>query len=587
MFKPNSNSGRGPQANTPQAAAPSSSSAPQRLPQLWNPPTFEDIANILSLSQKQGGKAVELPFSVPGNDSLYQIKVQQPENSDPEWTFSSGTLTGLTTVWSIPCIDLQLIHSLVESESTGKDSVDLISSNSFNRSTTGNIAFPSADLPSDQNQSGSQSQSTSQTMSGAANLMQSVAASNNQDLGTAKEVPSGQVQVQVHGQGQQQASLEGDLEKLNLPAVLQSLALSKMTGRLGIASVFGGADIFLVEGNPVHATTGETKGDHAIIETLLWPSGKFKFFEQEKCAEYTLTKRLENLLMEGLSLLDQHNYLKNAGLNMDTYLKQAYSNLSEMQFEQLASRGAPVNMATQKDFYLEIDSQVTLYELLLRMPLAKADWVPVVYNLVSVGLVRLSNEVQKKEIAELIDKDIDEPAIAAAIKPLARLETDVFTYPVFQYFLKQEMARYKVDGKAFTIMVFDLLIDKSGGQAGGQAGGQECMPLSAAKTALDRVKGIKREIDVLGHFETFDFAMILPQTATRSAGIVAQRILERIKGEEIASLGVSNSQINIAFGLASYPQDGKTAGAIMAAAAEAKKHARKTSIAIVEYKAMT
>lgn len=520
---------------------------------------------------------MELPFSVPGNDSLYQIRVVQPENSDPEWTFSSGTLTGLTTVWSIPCIDLQLIHSLVESESTGKDSVDLISSNNFNRSTTGNIAFPSADDLSSQNQSNSQTQSTSQTMSGAANLMQSVTASNNQDLGTAKEAPSGQ--LQVHGQGQQQASLEGDLEKLNLPAVLQSLSLSKMTGRLGIASVFGGADIFLVEGNPIHATTGETKGDHAIIETLLWPSGKFKFFEQEKCTDYTLTKRLENLLMEGLSLLDQHNYLKNAGLNMDTYLKQAYSNLSEMQFEQLASRGAPVNMAMQKDFYLEIDSQVTLYELLLRMPLAKADWVPVVYNLVSVGLVRLSNEVQKKEAAELVDKDIDEQAIAAAIKPLARLETEVFTYPVFQYFLKQEMARYTVDAKAFTLMVFDLLIDTPSGQ--------ESMPLSAAKIALERVKGIKREIDILGHFETFDFAMILPQTATRSAGIVAQRILERVKGEAIASLGANHSQINIAFGIASYPQDGKTAGAIMAAAAEAKKHARKTSIAIVEYKAMT
>jgi len=573
MFKPNSNSGRGPQASPPQAATPGSSS-PQRLPQLWNPPTFEDITKILSLSQKQGGKAIELPFSVPGNDSLYQIRVQQPENSDPEWTFSSGTLTGLATVWSIPCIDVQLIHSLVESESTGKDSVDLIASNSFNRSTTGNIAFPSAEIAD---------QSTSQTMSGVANAMQSVNPASSQEITGSREaatVPGPpQGQSQSSSQGQQQASLEGDLEKLNLPAVLQSLALSKMTGRLGIASAFGGADIFLVEGNPVHATTGETKGDHAIIETLLWPSGKFKFFEQEKCTDYTLTKRLENLLMEGLTLLDQHNYLKNAGLNMDTYLKQAYSNLSEMQFEQLASRGAPVNMTLQKDFYLEIDSQLTLYELLLRMPLAKADWVPVVYNLVSVGLVRLANEVQKKEVVELVDKGLDEQAIAAAIKPLTRMETDVFTYPVFQYFLKQEIARYGVDAKAFTLMVFDLLVERPNGL--------ESMPLSAAKIALDRVKGVKRDIDILGHFETFDFAIILPQTATRSAGIVAQRILERINGEPIASLAGSSSQINIAFGMASYPQDGKTAGALMAAAAEAKKHARKTSIAIVEYKAMT
>jgi hypothetical protein len=216
------------------------------------------------------------------------------------------------------------------------------------------LPSPQPTSPSNQNQSDDESKAVSQCHA----ISQSSQLDASRDGWQADKQPArhhkgsalpGQ-SFKVHGQGQQQASLEGDLEKLNLPAVLQSLALSKMTGRLGIASAFGGADIFLVEGNPVHATTGETKGDHAIIETLLWPSGKFKFFEQEKCADYTLTKRLENLLMEGLTLLDQHNYLKNAGLNMDTYLKQAYSNLSEMQFEQLASRGAPVNMATQKDF---------------------------------------------------------------------------------------------------------------------------------------------------------------------------------------------------------------------------------------------
>lgn len=566
MFKPNSN--RGPQA-APQSQSQSSTSPKNlsalRLPQLWNAPAFEDIASLLNAAQKESNRMVELPFSVPGNDNLFQIKVLQPENGDPEWTFSSGSLTGLTQVWAIPCIDLQLIHSLVLSESTGKDSVDLISASSFNRSVTGNIALPSADVPE---------QSTSQTMSGAANLLQglSTGTTDSPNLRT-----NNLTAPEVVAEPQQQASLEGDLQKLNLPAVLQSLSLSKMTGRLGIASTFGGADLFIVEGNPVHATTGDTKGDHAVLEMLLWPTGKFKFFEQEKCTEYTLTKRLENLLMEGLSLLDQHNYLKAAGLTMDTLLLQAYRNLSEMQFEQMASRGAPVSMALQKDFYMEVDGTTSLYELLLRMPLAKADWVPVVYNLVSVGLVRLTNDVPKTKAAALMDKDLDEQGILTAIRPLHRSETDIFSYPVFQYFVKNELARHDTDAKPFTLIVFDLLVDRPNGQ--------QSMPLGAAKIALDRIKGLKRPIDIIGHFETFDFAVLLPQTAARSGAIVAQRILERVNATPIP--GLENGVINMAFGIAACPQHSKSAGTLLAAAAEAKKLARKTSIAIVEYKAMT
>lgn len=555
MFKPNSN--RGPQASSPQASASKNISTPNKLPQLWAAPTFDNIANLLRTAQREPGRAVELPFLVPGNDTSFQVRVIQPENGDPEWTFLSGSLTALNIVWSLPSIDLQLVHNLVESESTGKDSVDLIASNSFNRSSTGNIAFPI---------SAAEEQAISQTLAGAATLLQAVTTSSNNEV--VVPAPS--------GGALQQVSLEGDLEKLNLPAVLQSLTLSKTTGRLGIASVFGGADFFIVDGSLVHATTGETKGDHAVLEVLLWTSGKFKFFEQEKCLENSLTKRLDTLLLEGYTLLDQHIYLKDAGLTMDSFLMQGYRNLSEMQFEQMASRGAPVSLPLQKDFYLEIDSKTSLYEVLRRIPLPKAEWLPVIYNLIATGLVRISNEENIVETSAPVAKDIDEAAIAAAIRVLNRPETDVFSYPVLQYFVKQELARYGMDTKPFSLMVFDLVTIKPEGI--------EVIPLSAARVVLDRIKAMKREIDIIGHFEMFDYALLLPQTAARSASIVAQRIIERVNSTPIPGL---DKPVSIAFGIAGCPQDGKKPGSFMAAAAEAKKQARRTSVAIVEYKSMT
>ena len=551
MFKPNSNRSQPPPANKPPE-----STGPTRLAQLWNEPSLENLQEMMSKAKKTNGNFVEQPFSVSGQDSLFQLSVTLPENSDPVWKFERGTLSGLTEVWSFPSIDVQLIHNLVLSECTGQQSVDLISATSgMSRSSTGNIALGLAEMAETEEP---------ETKPSATSEMQRLLAGQKESKSKSSAV-----------------SLEGDLEKLQLSAVLQSLSLTRMTGRLEISGANGGAEVYVVEGAPAHATTGDTVGDNALVELLSWQSGKFKLYENERATSSTIKKRLESLLMEGVALLDQHNYLKSVGLNLDTYLVQAYPNLSEMHFEQTVQRGPQVNMQTLKDLYLEIDGYTTLYDLLRRLPLAKAEWVPLLFNLTQVGLLTLATEPpQQAKIAEsrtAPNVKLDEMGIQAALRPLQRSETEVFTYPVLQYFVKQELARFEVDSKSFALIVFDLFAEKDETLIP--------MPLSAVKIALQRVRELIRDIDTIGHYETLDYALILPQTTGRSATIVAQRIAEKLKAQTIPGLGASI--VNVSFGIAAVPQDTKSPGGLILAAAEAKKNARKNNLMIVEYKTMT
>ncbi len=552
MFKPNSNRPQQPPANKQEE-----STGPTRLAQLWNEPSLENLQTMMNAGKKNPGCLVEQPFSVTGQDSLFQLCVTVTDNADPIWKFSSGTLNGMKEVWTLPSIDVGLIHNLVVSESTGQQTVDLISAASVkSQSTTGTFSLGRGEEePTALNKEPPKFAGLSQ--------MQRL-------LAEQKELKN---KVSV--------ALEGDLEKLPLSSVVQSLALTKMTGRLEITGKDSGAEIFVVEGRPMHATTGDATGDNAIVELLSWETGKFRLLENQRPAVTTVSKRLETLLMEGATLQDQHIHLNRIGLNLDAFLIQPHANLSEMHFEQIVRTGPPCNMQMLKDLYMEIDGHTSLFDLLRRMPLTKAEWIPLLFNLTQVGLVTVSKEkptvFKAPETRTAPDVQLDETSIQSALRPLLRVESEIFTYPIFQYLVKQEVCRFDIDSKPLALVVFDLFIEKEGAQIP--------LPLSAVKAVMQRLKEMIRPIDIIGHFETLDYALLLPQTTGRSATVVAQRMSEKLKSAPFEGLGTS--VVNACFGVAAVPQDTTRPGGLIVAANEAQKNARKNNLLVVEYRTMS
>ena len=181
MFKPNSNRAQPVPAKKDHAG-------PTRLAQIWTEPTLVHVEDMLELAKKNGGYSVEQPFSVSGQDALFQISVIRPENSDPVWKFQSGSLTGLTEVWSLPSVDVELIHNLVLSECTGQKSVDLISATSaMSRSSTGNMSLGPTEGP--------ETEAKSQSASSLSQMQSLVANQTKSDKSSKQSI-----------------SLEGDLE---------------------------------------------------------------------------------------------------------------------------------------------------------------------------------------------------------------------------------------------------------------------------------------------------------------------------------------------------------------------------------------
>src|SRR5207253_471416 len=128
------------------------------------------------------------------------------------------------------------------------------------------------------------------------------------------------------------------------PSLLQSIAIAKMTGRLLVQSDTDTAEIFFEDGTPVHAATREGGGESAIVDLMLWEVGDFQFMPDEKSNQKTVTRRLESLVMEGVSLLDQHRFLLGQNVKMESYMLRNHASLSEQDFEKAVSKGAPVDL---------------------------------------------------------------------------------------------------------------------------------------------------------------------------------------------------------------------------------------------------
>ena len=91
------------------------------------------------------------------------------------------------------------------------------------------------------------------------------------------------------------AILEGELENMQVPTLLQSINMSKMTGRLNISNESSKCDVYFSDGAPQHAEAPENKGDAAIVEILTWEHGQFRFYQGEQSTEKSIKRRLDGL----------------------------------------------------------------------------------------------------------------------------------------------------------------------------------------------------------------------------------------------------------------------------------------------------
>lgn len=515
-----------------------------RLPKAEGIPSYGDVQFIMQEAQKIRGRWVELPFVVSDQklDLVLSVRVNSQED-DPSWMLSQNIGAETSILWNYTSRDLSLICNLLFSSSGDNTLQETVPTNILK----GSISDATAGMTEGQSQAfGQDDDSASYT-----NIV--------------FDPPKPGVK----------ATLEGDLKNLQVPNLLQSINLAKMTGLLDIRNKLDETKIYFKDGIPIHCWSRDSKGDLALIELLIWEDGEFRFWPEELTTERSVNRRLDAILMEGVTLLDQYRYLQSQGLKLESCLIKKNSVISEEEFKTRLTKGAPLQLAPQLDFYELIDNRSSLFDILRNRPMHKNEWIPIVFNLVSCSLIQVTDQAPaQNRLAYLKALGLDEGAIQGVLKSLMRTESGILTYPSFFYFLDQEYLRYEYFNLPFSLVLFSL------GQRLNYAGSVESLPMLAVRRAMQRISLIKRNIDMLGHYETFDYGIILPNTNSAAAMALTNRVSDVLREAPLSS-NMDPRSLAIAFGVASIPDDCQELDKLVNLAKSSRERAKQTNQRVV------
>ncbi|MCK4897395.1 MAG: DUF4388 domain-containing protein [Anaerolineales bacterium] len=104
--------------------------------------------------------------------------------------------------------------------------------------------------------------------------------------------------------------LRGNLIQLPLLDILSLLSVRGQTGRLELENGSQTGEIYLNDGNLVHAVTGAHMGEAAIYTLMGWLQGDFNFVPDAAAPEESLTASTEQLLLEGSRRIEEWGDIK-------------------------------------------------------------------------------------------------------------------------------------------------------------------------------------------------------------------------------------------------------------------------------------
>jgi len=502
-----------------------------RLPKQMALPGLGDLEFVREQTIKIIGRSIELPFSLSqdAQDREHEFVLRAfiiTPDGEPTWSLLHTGPNNEQVIWQHTSTDTSLIHSLIK-EGAGDSK---------------------APLP----------------LESAAATKKDLSHVVTEKLTTG--IGIGHILDQALVDERSLAS--GNLKVTPVPALLRTINHQKMSGKLAVENKQETCEVYFTDGIPIHCLLKETAGELALKELMTWRNGEYRFYPGQKTLAVTINTDMETLLRSGLTLLEQLNYLETHGFHMESCLVRKNTMMSEQELRIRLSKVAPNNVEQQIDFYELVDNHSTIFELLAKRPSGKAEWIPIIFNLVSCALVQISDQVsQQNRIANLKSFGVDENELQMVSKSFLCAETSILTYPGFIYFLDQEYMRYQYFNFPFSVIIFSLGIKK------GEHKPIENLSAIAIRRAMQRISQVKRPVDMLGHFEQADFAMLLPNSNASAAGAAASRIIEVLSEAPLTS-DVDTRSLWSAYGIATIPEDCQEMDKLLQAAKKARDQAR-------------
>lgn len=521
----------------------------QKLPAA---PGLSEIHQFLSQAMERRGRLVVVSWLTQDKQNEYSLDIQCPlKGGDTEWRLHIGKDRDKRMLWEYRTTDVLLVYNLIVSASGEKqnavqiDGTMVSASDNFREQTQKRDSYYLQALQTHEVD--------------IAKLSQMGLKDNSWTRGTTEH--------------------KGDLSLVQVSSLLQSLLIAKMTGCLEIERDNENAQLYFVDGEPTFAEIGKLSGDECILEIVTWREGKYEFKVRQRTDKSNVRNSLESLVLRGITLKDQINYLKNAGLWPESILQHKQFNVSQEEFDARTSTNAPVAQPVLRSLYLAIDEKSTLKEISTRLQLTQSLWVPAIIHLLERDLIAFTNDFTGQDSTEhLLPKSIDPTYIHSVMMSLRRPETGMFTYPAFLYFLEQEYFRGYRGGSPLSVMVMEMRVVK-----GAPEFKREPLDVVAVAEVFRRISQLKRHVDMVAHYETYDYAMILPNTKSAGANIFAQRIVNALLSTPLPD-GAHPGKLSLAFGVACIPEDCTDLSYVLAAAEAAKAQAILLAAPVIQFR---
>lgn|GEM_PF-626991 len=548
-------------------------------------PERDDLDTLVSLAHTGKGEIFELPFRVDQDYFRVQTVVgRRAGEPTPTWYLYRG---------GGPAARLEWIHQL--------DDVDQVK-NAIDESI----------------KNGGQSDVTAQPKAEARPSFRYGYNRNNDESGANpvqpapnRDVATGSFQMRSKLTKPGQGVFEGDLTRLPIEALLQSVVSGKMTGRLVCNRGDQSATLYLVAGQPfdgeLKSPHGEVAGEEALIELATWSEGSFAFFPEQVNVLKTIHKRLESLLMIAVGYKDCLSQLQSDRIGENTILKKTAEAPEQMTKEVLDELRMHCNF--------DLDISRRLWEILNKtgskntiavakqeLPVSRMQWVPVVFAWKQGGLIQalgeapqapqgLLSEAQRSErqserppaaptpsaMASFllpnepalphstpIKADIagqppgsqgsafDQAAFESFTRAHIYSEPGVMSYLAFLYFVEQESYRYECFQSPYSLVfVRARLLPPA------DAPQQEIiLPNNARRELIERLITTKRKADILAHYQGEHLALLLPQTNSQGVKSFAGRAISALMSKPLSpEIAEHRLRLCLTVGLSSVPED--------------------------------
>lgn len=552
---------------------------------------------LMDQAAKYRGRFVEVTWTVAKTGATFQLTTKfVPSQSQPTWMLYRGTAADSELVWGHTSNDLTLMHNLValecEKPSDGNNTISassmdhLLTDNrdagAFAGAARANTVFDAARTAGEM--SGNQGEKQA-GLKPADTWLKNLTPGKPDGATTSGAPPQQQMHPIGRGGTEELAtlaaastdgSLNGNLVNITIPKLIGYLSHKRSTGRLSLKTSSNACDVYMQDGQLAHAVSLDARGEMALLDAATWTDGEFSFKPLEAPSQQTLSMPTADIVVACQGMLDYSRFLQQNKLHAGSYLNRAKS-LTRAQFEKQVQEIGPTEPQQLWRLFELIDGNRCLSDLLRLSPMMRAEWIPALYTLVKTQLISIADQPRERRPGMFIEGvPIDQQAIDSFAAALADPNDLALRRHAFLFLLQQEHFRYERSGAQYALALFNL------GATTKLDSTVTAFSSDMMRMAVECIGKAKRKLDVIGHFDQQNHALLLPETDGAGAAVFANRICELLARPPI-SMQMANQVLVASFGIASVPHDVRDLSGLIAAARSALSKSKMTGAPVCVY----